>query len=134
MSQTHGRNPAIGRTSPACVHPECILEIMDLHADVAVTSFHLGGTPSIREPPMIHTQDQRLFGYARVSTSDQDLHLQVDALLGAEGVAKDTCTLTNYPEHERTGQDWQHAARRSVEETRSWFGVLIGWGGRCVIW
>ena len=37
---------------------------------------------------MTTTQDPRLLGYARVSTTDQEMNLQVDALL-AHGVAQE---------------------------------------------
>ena len=36
---------------------------------------------------MIVTNNERLFGYARISTTDQELNLQVDSLL-AQGVDK----------------------------------------------
>ena len=57
-----------------------------VEADVVVW-IHLGGNFRFGAP-MIITSNERMFGYARVSPTDQELNLQVDSLL-AHGVPKD---------------------------------------------
>jgi DNA invertase Pin-like site-specific DNA recombinase len=54
--------------------------------DAVVALIHRGGYLHL-EPPMMITSNERMFGYARVSTTDQELNLQIDALL-SHGVEK----------------------------------------------
>ena len=101
--------------------------------DVTGTSIHLGGNPFNREPPMTSDQQQRLIGYARVSTVEQELNLQIDALL-AHGVKKAaSLSATRSPEHAKIDQDWPPATRHYVPATHSSSGVSTDSGDQCVI-
>ena len=82
---------------------------------------------------MIITSNERLFGYARVSTTDQELNLQVDALL-AHGVEKQRlyCDKISGTREDRPGLAACNEALGVV--TRLSSGALIDLDDRCAIW
>ena len=67
-------------------------------------------------------------GYARVSTSDQSLDLQLDALnaLGCEKIFQDVASGAR---SERPGLE--EAWRICVEEMRWWYGSWTDWVAHC---
>ena len=67
------------------------------------------------------------FGYARVSTGDQDARLQHDALeaAGCYKVFTDTA-----PGHWPRAQSWESSSINFARATRSWSGDWIGWADR----
>ena len=72
----------------------------------------------------------RLVGYARVSTQDQDLALQIDALL-KYGVAKELIFTdkASGAKHQRPGLD---ACLAQLHDGMSYSsGGWIGWADRC---
>ena len=70
---------------------------------------------------MIQPQDERLFGYARVSTTDQELDLQIDALL-SHGVMKKNlfCDKLSGAKEDRPGLAACNAALRNGDTLVVW--------------
>ena len=73
----------------------------------------------------------RLIGYARVSTIEQDLQLQLDALNKA-GCA--ISSRTRRPELVEAVQGWMRAWPRWSRAIRWWSGGWTGWDVRCPTW
>ena len=72
----------------------------------------------------------QFIGYARVSTSEQDLSLQINELkdAGCQDIFQDKVTGTT---SNRPGLD--ECVRTLRPATYSWYGDSIGLGGRCNI-
>ena len=78
--------------------------------------------------------ESRLVGYARVSTSEQELSLQIDALL-QHGVKKEHlfCDKISGAKEERPGLT--ACNNEMLRGAIRWsFGDWTGWGVRCVTW
>jgi hypothetical protein len=92
--------------------------------DAVVALIHLGG-PSDTEPPMSNVQHDRLIGYARVSTQEQECSPQYDALI-AHGVTKQHCTATSACKGTRTqNQELIRFTRLSRERAKPVVAELI---------
>ena len=76
---------------------------------------------------------KKLIGYARVSTGEQDLQLQLDALKTAG--CRDADIYTDKASGARSNRPGLDACVATLEPgVRWWCGGWIAWGARCRTW
>ncbi len=77
-------------------------------------------------------QQQRLIGYARVSTGDQELSLQIDSLL-KHGVKRENIFCDKLSARKLIDRGFCFAKKVCDVEILSLFGGSIVWDDHCVI-
>jgi len=85
---------------------------------------------SVSPVPNQRFAEPRLVGYARVSTDDQDLSLQIDALT-KQSIPTTAIFMDKLSERKPTAPASQSASPRSTAATSWWCGDWTVWDGRC---